>query len=499
MIGRFGVKLESLPAAASDLPEDDLSEWQRKLMVWTGLSVLFVQWILCCLIPAFFPLSKYGLLISNVGQGLVFASFSFGGTLSSPYIAPIMLRLGKKRTVMWGICGMAVFNTAFGLVPLVFEALYGGDHAEDLAVHSTAMTIAFAVMGFLYGATSCLAEGGIYAILAAAFPNELGSVIAKCEAAVAVGAMVGPFVGGAVFDAAAPLGPMWRFVLPFLVVLPLPVLNGAAFQSLFPEVPSVDEEQQQQPVSQYTSFQTALVLFMVTANSTVFSALEPVLAIRCSYGHVQLSSTAVGALFLLCSLTYLGVTLPLGKFVDGVNSIPVLNSIQGAGMALYVLAFVMLGPFYMDGDISLDASGLFDNKLSMWMAQAVIGGACALTVIPSLPALLAGVPEEQEFARAKITGWWMAAYGIGYTAGPMLGSSMMGLSSSTFCNPRVCAAETALEQQCHCIDGFGSVMALLSAAMAATMLVSALQGTVYRKSGGGGGGGQGSGCTQDGI
>ena len=111
-----------------------------------------------------------------------------------------------------------------------------------------------------------MAETGVYAVLSNAFPKKLGKVIAAAEVVTGAGSMLGPFVGGNIFDALASV-PSAQFGLTFLVVGMMPLLAIALVWWRMPQS-YIGEEEEKAPLATVLSFDivmTSVVTFMGAA------------------------------------------------------------------------------------------------------------------------------------------------------------------------------------------------------------------------------------------
>jgi MFS family permease len=493
--------LEPLLGPKDSEPAGRIPESQRRLMINTGMTVLLMQWLLIGLIPAFFPNSKYAENISSLGQGMIFASFPLGSSIMSPFVERVTTRLGKKATVLSGLFCMANFMSLFGLVPMLVSLV--GAEGNGTVYH-----VAFVVTGLCYGMGSSLAEAGVYALLAAAFPEDMGSISAKCESAIGVGSLLGPFIGGAVYDAAARFTAPWQFAMPFLAVLPLTLGCYVVFAKLFPEPDDsgegdgTEEGEVQLQLSDIVTFPVKLLLLSVVVNSALYSSMDPTLAKRLSYPPVRVrlmsskshntdyacrwlhplqvkdSATTVGLMFLLSAGTYMGSALVVGNVLDKhVKTRAIMNKIMGVGCIVTGFMFVIVGPFNIDG--FWQAEEMFNNQASVALAMVVWGVGMGFSIVPSLPAVLIGIPEAQEAARSKLTGLWMFSLGLGYTIGPLTSSSMMGMHFSGLCSEAVCAVEMQQPEcladdtcVCHCFEGYATLGACAYWALGLLLLTS---------------------------
>ena len=155
------VSTSPAPTQQAQDPKRGKSLWskastaQRRLLM-LSYTILVSLWILMTLMASFFPLSPAGAAIDPMMTGIIFAAFPFGTAIASPFVARLMQANGTRSTLCLGCFLMAVFICMFGAVPF--------------GVSSASRQCFFLVIGLLYGASSALAESGVYAVLAASFP-----------------------------------------------------------------------------------------------------------------------------------------------------------------------------------------------------------------------------------------------------------------------------------------------------------------------------------------
>lgn len=205
----------------------DVDQIRNKKSKRCGLFLMYVvlatQWILMTYAVSFFPQSTPGRSMSYALQGWVLASFPLGTVVVSPFISRLMHLLGNRRTVVIGITCMGILILAFGLVPLMVGT-------EDNAV-------VFIVIGFLYGGFSALGEMGAYAMVTqvGTEDHKVSLYISIAEAVTGAGAMVGPFIGGIIYDQLKYIKSVQlRFFLPFAAISVLPAAVATSVLYLLP-------------------------------------------------------------------------------------------------------------------------------------------------------------------------------------------------------------------------------------------------------------------------
>lgn len=258
--------------------------------------ILFIQWVLMSMISSFFPDSFIGDQISDTMQGVLFASLPVGAMVTAPFIGRIMLRLKPKNTIMIGVVAMAVFMLAFGSVVFFIttaDAFYP-----------------FVVFGFLYGSLSTLAEMGCYAMLTqiGSERGNVGLMISIAEVVTGFGCMLGPPIGGALFQLGSSLSETMQFFLPFAIIVVIPICTFVAVAFLLPKRP-IDPDKKPgrfQLCKPTARWRLGVVCVGIVVTACTYASLSPTLEIRVDYLGVPASSlsSTTGIYFFLGSSLY---------------------------------------------------------------------------------------------------------------------------------------------------------------------------------------------------
>lgn len=187
----------------------------------------------------------------------------------------------------------------------------------------------------------------------------------------------------------------------------------------------------------------AAVNFLVSSMS--FSALTPVLALKLGEDPFNMDSSQIGLVFLVASAIYMVVALSLGFLVDrtpeGSYKKYILIQLSSAGgMVLMLIGWFLVGPAQMPGQPKIvfnestidqvDSISAMEHSLAVVIiSQLFLGAGSAMYIIPSLPAMLFFIPEENEDGdenphRGFVTGFWVTIYSASVALGNTAGSSL---------------------------------------------------------------------------
>jgi len=283
----------------------------------------------------------------------------------------------------------------------------------------------------------------------------LGSTMATVGTFCGVGCMVGPSLGGVLYDWADTMavGDWWHFLFPFLIFGVFTALLGVAVMVMFPNA-KIASDEEAAPIMAVMSPSVILGLVAVGISGTVVAAHDPTLDYRLGKDSVfGESSTEVGLWFTFSSIVYTAISIPVGWIVDKYegNSF-VFKACISAGFFALFLGFALLGPMSLPGVADTTA---FDNLFWVAFAMTLKGIGSAVSVNPVYPDLMVGISEDDAMASATISGLWNAAYSVGWAAGPLIGGVLYDAEG---------------------FDGFSTWMALICLAYAVLMLAAAFMG-----------------------
>ncbi|KAL1524134.1 hypothetical protein AB1Y20_019043 [Prymnesium parvum] len=415
--------------------EEPSEEWASPTTTPTIRVYLVCLGSFCCsfmvggasLLAPFLAKSDVGLAIGPTALGCIFAAFPLATALGTPLLPWALERLGSRYTVSVGLCLLSLSSLAFGLLPLpLFEELGEGPARVGYAL-SWQLVLARIVGGV--GAALCEA-GCLTTISGMGWGDHLGKALAGVELATGSGAALGAAIGGWAYqEGSALFGEVQysglsdsaaSFVAPLLVGSALPLCLLPAVLLTLPTKPAdppKEEAVEHAPLGRHVTYSRVSVAFSLLCAGAACEGLNPILAPHFMRPPHQLDVEQAGLLISLIAFTYMLVALPLGWLVDQLNfgqrAGRRLKAVQVCGWAVTLLAASLLGPAR-----PLLATAHLSPSIEL-LAFPLIGIACALKIIPSLPDMQRGLEEDDERGRAAICATWNGVYCLGSATGPL--------------------------------------------------------------------------------
>ena len=309
--------------------------------------------------------------------GLLFSSFGATLLLVSVPMGAVSDRVGRKLPLVGGLIALAIANAMFAYatrLPWLFAArLLQG------AADAVTWVVGFALVADLYG------------------PRERGRVMGLVMAGSNLGFMLGPTIGGWLYEAGGVL-------LPFLSVAALALIGAAGFQLL--HIPPPRQEGERLPLRLMLRERTVTicVLVVVLAASTI-AMLEPVLSLWFS-DALALSPSRIGLVFGVAALAAMGFHPLFGRLAD-----------RWGGRRLSMIGLAATAAFLP----VLSRASSFESAVGLYLVE---GAAIALVVTPSLAFMAEAVSRAGAGSFGVAYGIYNFAWGVGLLAGPALGGVM---------------------------------------------------------------------------
>jgi MFS family permease len=339
--------------------------------------------------------------------GFVFASFSLIVFLSSPAFGVHMARLGQRNTLFTGLTLLSCATVGFGFM-------------ERVGTGKVFFTYCV-FMRVLQGLGSAATETASYAIAATLFPDNVTYMLGILEVANGLGYVIGPPVGGMLYN----VSPM----LPFLVVglSPVPVL--AALFHLLPR--NLGDQAEPSDWAKLRSCLSRRGVILVCAAAVIgegsFAFVEPVLEvflapltahsdfIRRVGGH----HGGVGLIYAIVSVVYSAVVPAVGILSrrDRVGT----RHVMVFGLASIATGFLLLAPSPLLSPL-LRAPSL--GGVALGMAFLGLGQSAAL--VPNMACLMEVCEDmpDSEATTNVLAGVLNASYSLGSMLAPIASSTL---------------------------------------------------------------------------
>jgi DHA1 family solute carrier family 18 vesicular amine transporter 1/2 len=309
--------------------------------------------------------------------GLLFASFGVTLlTLSIP-MGAVSDRLGRKGPMIFGLLLLATSTVAFAYaesLPMLFVARLLQGAADGMT-----WIVGFAMIADLYG------------------PEERGGAMGLAMAGSTLGIIVGPVIGGWLYQ-------IGGIQLPFLFVSALALIDLIVFAAVAPRTKATGTAAPMRDVLMHRPI--AICALVVIAGASTISMLEPVIplvlrmrfdlgpaAIGTLFGIAAVASTAMHPIYGRLSDRWGGRRLMLIGLIASALALPLLNFATGFQSA----AFAMV---------------------PMWVVFSMI-------ITPSL-AYIAEIASEAGFeSYGVVYGVYNVAWAIGLMVGPAIGGFLL--------------------------------------------------------------------------
>ncbi|XP_014795288.1 PREDICTED: MFS-type transporter SLC18B1 [Calidris pugnax] len=394
---------QAAEGAGSQRPPDDgvpeaAGEERRRLtkeqlftMVATA-SINFSSMICYSILGPFFPTEAEKKGASNTVVGMIFGCFALCNFLTSLILGNYLTQIGAKFMFVSGMFVSGCVTILFGMLDKVpsgpiFISLCFLVRAMDAVGFAAAMTASFS-------------------ILAKAFPSNIATVLGSLEIFTGLGLVLGPPLGGFLYQS-------FGYEVPFItlgcVVLVLVPVNMCILPEYADSIPSKD-----------SFWKLILLPKILVLCLTIFSLsaclgfLDPTMSLFI-LEKFKIPTGYVGLVFLGLALSY-SLSSPLLGLVS--DKLPNLRKwLLVSGGLITALCFFMLGP-----------APVLHIKSQLWMFVLVlvfIGFSLGMSAIPLFPEMLHCAYEngfeEGLSLLGLVSGLFNAMWSLGAFAGPTIG------------------------------------------------------------------------------
>ncbi|XP_058803073.1 MFS-type transporter SLC18B1-like [Phymastichus coffea] len=362
---------------------------------WLTLIVIsiadFANAVCVSLQAPFYPQEAEKKGATATEYGLVFGIFELVVFIISPIYGQRINRIGPKILFNGGILTTGTCAIFFGLLDKV-EGHYP-----------------FIILSFVIRIIEALGNAAFltasFAIIAMEFPDNVATTFASLETFFGLGLIVGPTVGGALFQ-------IGGYTTPFAVLGSALFLAAVMTAFVLPVHHERDMDSQSSAgkfmkVLRIPGVMVATASIIVTSMSIGFlqATLEPHLR------KFDLSPVVLGLMFVINGGTY-ALTAPAWGWLCDKHATPKIATV--AGCMLVVLGFGLIGPAPLipyDTILWMTILGLVIHGLGM-AAQLVASFTDALRI-----AIANGLPNNLD-TYGLISGLWTSTFALGAFIGP---------------------------------------------------------------------------------
>lgn len=269
------------------------------------------------LIAPFFPKEAAAKGASDTAVGFVFGAFQLVIFIMSPIYGSLITKLGANYMYLAGSFICAVCIILFGFL--------------DLCPDGNIYLVMCILCRLMDANGTAMMTTAIFAIAAHEFPNQMSLVLGILETCVGVGYMAGPLLGGSLYEVGG-------FKLPFIVVGSVLMLSAVLAFVLVPRVEGVRESKRF--VGLFGVPNAVLAYALIVTAQYGMTSLDPTLAKDLLSVDSSLSTTAIGALFLVVPGTYSIAAPFVGRACDkGYTKVILVG-----GSLIFSASLLCLGP-----------------------------------------------------------------------------------------------------------------------------------------------------------
>jgi len=372
------------------------------MIIATFVVVNFCNALCASMQAPFYPREAVSKGLKVWHFGLVFGAFELTVFSVSPLIGTFLNKLGVKRTLNIGIASVGVVLIFYGLLGQLRDGGWFLGLSFVLRIIEACGNSAFLT--------------GSFSAIAREFPDRVATMFALIELFFGIGMIVGPMIGGALYEVGG-------FTLPFDIMGSILVVSAIFIFFVLPEIgrnvttPAIQTEKPSvKMVVTRPSILIALYSVLTGAASLGFlqTTLEPHLS---DPPTIPLSSFQVGTLFMVVGGSY-GLSLPFWGFMcDSTCCRNAPKYVEIVGAIAVGCGFVILGPFpYLPFKKTLVSIIIGMTLHGIGLGASVVGGFADA----HKSAIASGFPDTID-TYGLISGLWTSVFAFGAFIGPTVG------------------------------------------------------------------------------
>ncbi|NWJ07966.1 S18B1 protein, partial [Crypturellus undulatus] len=354
-------------------------------------SINFSSMICYSILGPFFPAEAEKKGASNTIVGMIFGCFALFNFLTSLILGNYLTQVGAKFMFVAGMFISGCVTILFGMLDKV--------PSGPLFITLCFLVRAMDAIGFAAAMTAS------FSILAKAFPNNIATVMGSLEIFTGLGLVLGPPLGGFLYQS-------FGYEVPFITLGCLVLVLVPVNMYLLPKYDSIPSKDSFWKLILLPK--VLLLCFIVFSLSSGLGFLDPTMSLFI-LKTFKLPTGYVGLVFLGLALSY-SLSSPLLGFLS--DKLPYLRKwLLVFGSLITAACFFMLGP-----------APVLHIESKLWMFVLVlvlIGfslGMCAIPVFPEvLHCAYENGFEEGLSLLGLVSGLFSAMWSLGAFVGPTLG------------------------------------------------------------------------------
>ncbi|XP_071946856.1 MFS-type transporter SLC18B1-like [Antedon mediterranea] len=360
---------------------------------------LFMSW---SIIAPFLPPEAEQKGASQTEIGFIFGIYSAVQFIVAPIWGKFIPVLGARFVFIIGYIITGATNVSFGF----FDRIASGTPF----VATCLLARAFQGVGTSGVFTAAMT------MVAYTFPNKIGRLVGLLEVFTGIGLMIGPFIGGVLYEYGG-------FILPFVSLGCLMLLFSVILMFVLPKDSYTSTSKAGSFLSLLNIPGTWVGILSGFLAALTFLVLEPTLSLELE--QFNLNSIQVGSVFLLLGLVY-GFTSPFfGWLAEGrVSS----RKLVIGGMFIAFVGYIILGPWpplNLPNSLVLVCLGIVLISLAFGFSFAP----CFQEILIS--ARFNGMPSNVS-TYGVLSGTFNSAFSLGSFVGPVVGGALVEARSFSF-------------------------------------------------------------------
>jgi len=347
-------------------------------------AAFFVDMLTYTMVVPFLPLVAAAQGASSSSTGVLFGSYAAALLVGSWAMASLLRRHGTRRLMVGGLLGLVVTTVLY----------LRADSYVGLLVARTLQGVAAAATW----------TAGPAVLASSTSSSRRGRVLAVAHAGSALGTLLGPPVGGALYR----LSPS----APFVVLVAVVVIALLGALRVLPTGTTITARAV--PLSKLLRNPGVVVVGLTIAvGGGVMTMLEPVMPLYLAR-RFDVDTSTIGLLFGCALVCYAVAAAPVGVLADRFGSVVV--SAVGLVASAAILPLLTIAP----------------SVPTIAVTFAVLGIAMCFTLAPGMAAMATAVDVawrgeggRDDVDYATVYAIYNTAYAIGMFAGPVIGSGLV--------------------------------------------------------------------------